>query len=253
METGQLGFVQQFVDIAKRTFTLPILKQHMMDAVKEIGFAHFSMTHHVDLQATGAANNVALTNYPDDFVENYLTTRMYRSDPVVAASCHTATGFKWSEMGRLIRFRKDQLRIFELSRRTGLGEGYAVPVHLPGEANGACVFATQAGHDIPAQNEFMAQLIGRYAFDAARMIIRRRDHLPKPGGEPKLTTRQIDCVLLVAKGHSNHEIAEKLSIRTTTVTDYLDEARRRYNARNRTQLAMRAVFDGTFSLSDALS
>jgi LuxR family transcriptional regulator, quorum-sensing system regulator CciR len=251
-DDGLVETVQQFVDLLERTFTLADLKRHLTDIVKDMGFQHFSMTHHVDLRNGNPGENVALTDYPEEFVETYLTNKMYTSDPVVLASCHKATGFRWSELGQIITIRGDSRQIFDLSTRAGLSDGYAVPVHLPGEANGACVFATATGHSLPQKRDFMAQLVGRYAFEGARRIIRKRDRVPKPGADPKLTTRQRDCVLLVARGYSNNEIAEELGIRPRTVEDYVEEARRRYGARNRTHLSMHAVFDGTFSLNDVL-
>jgi LuxR family quorum-sensing system transcriptional regulator CciR len=98
----------------------------------------------------------------------------------------------------------------------------------------------------------MAQLVGPFAFEAARKIIRRYQGRSRPTSGGRLTPRQLDCVLLVARGKTNREIAADLGIKPDTVVEYLEEARRHYEARNRTDLAFRAVYDGAFTLSDVL-
>ena len=134
--------------------------------------------------------------------------------------------------------------------RAGLGDGYSVPAHVPGEANGLCTFIVRTGRANPSRRLPMAQLAGAFAYQAARRLRTRS----QPGaGDPlvRLTDRQLECVLLIARGKTDWEIANILGLKEDTVTEYVDDARCRYDVGRRTQLVVRALMDGQITLQDA--
>ena len=63
-----------------------------------------------------------------------------------------------------------------------------------------------------------------------------------------LTRRQIQCVVLLANGATDEEIASELAISHATVRFHLDCARRKFSARSRTHLAALAVHAGVVRL-----
>ncbi|OYW87552.1 MAG: hypothetical protein B7Z20_04845 [Sphingobium sp. 32-64-5] len=67
-----------------------------------------------------------------------------------------------------------------------------------------------------------------------------------------LTERQRDCVIWVARGKTDWEIARILGLSHETVTEYLKRARERYGVGKRTLLAVHALFDGTISFNDVM-
>jgi LuxR family quorum-sensing system transcriptional regulator CciR len=60
-------------------------------------------------------------------------------------------------------------------------------------------------------------------------------------------------VVLAGRGYTDREAAAALGIAEDTVTEYLDEARRRYGVSRRATLILRAIFDGQIALSDVLT
>jgi LuxR family quorum-sensing system transcriptional regulator CciR len=94
----------------------------------------------------------------------------------------------------------------------------------------------------------LTQLIGTFAFEAARRLQRSDGGAPPP----QLTDRQAECVALVARGKTDWEIARILGIGAETVTQHLKDARDRYGVTKRTMLAVRALFDGVISFTDIL-
>ena len=56
--------------------------------------------------------------------------------------------------------------------------------------------------------------------------------------------RQADVVKLVARGHSNKEIADQLFLAETTVKGYVSEVLAKYDLRDRTQLVVLAYESG---------
>lgn len=68
----------------------------------------------------------------------------------------------------------------------------------------------------------------------------------RPGVD--LTRRQIQCVVLLANGATDEEIASELAISHATVRFHLDSARRKFQARSRAHLAALAVHAGVVRL-----
>lgn len=59
-----------------------------------------------------------------------------------------------------------------------------------------------------------------------------------------LTDRQLDVLVLIAAGHTNTEIAERLCVSPETVAHHLRDMLTRADARNRAELLARAFVSG---------
>lgn len=216
---------------------------------EEMGFRYFALTHHVDMrQAPHPA--IRLDNYPLDWARYFDEARLGPSDPVHRASHLTSVGFAWSQLPELIQLSDRDYEILEHAGRSGLGDGFTVPAHVPGEVNGSCSFAAPAGQPLKEEHLPLAQLVGAFAFEAARRLWRDRVVSPLP--QPRLTDRQRDCVLWAARGKSDWEISRILGVSHETVIQHLKQARERYDVGKRTLLAIHALFDGTISFIDIL-
>lgn len=214
----------------------------------DLGFQYFALGHHVDVAAAGAAA-IRLHNYPQGWADYYDRNALGVSDPVHRASHVTSVGFRWSQMAAMIPLTATDLQILALGRAQGIGNGFTVPAHVPGEARGSCSFANETGRPLPEAMLPLAQLAGNFAFEAARRLWTGRG-----GGvthrEPVLTDRQRDCVLWVARGKGDWEIGRILGISEETVARHIKQACERYGVNKRTLLVIRTLFDGTLTFSD---
>lgn len=216
---------------------------------RELGFTYFALTHHVDMRrATQPA--IRLHNYPGDWVEYYDENSLGVSDPVHRASHMTSVGFAWSEIPRMIALTPRDHEILMQGGGRGIGDGFTVPANVPGESNGSCSFANPAGTTIREDDLPLAQLVGAFAFEAARKLWRVRALPLHP--LPRLTDRQRECILWVARGKSDWEISRILGIQHETVIRHLKQARERYGVGKRTMLAVQALFEGSISFTDIL-
>jgi LuxR family quorum-sensing system transcriptional regulator CciR len=215
---------------------------------RELGFSYFALTHHVDIrQASQPA--IRLHNYPPAWVEYFDDQKLGASDPVHRASHLTSIGFAWSQLPKLIQLTPRDREVLSRAGCSGIGEGFTVPAHVPGESNGSCSFATRRGSPIPEEHLAVAQLVGAFAFEAARRLWRMRGtHMPRRS----LSDRQRDCVIWAARGKSDWEISQILGISHETVIQHLKQARQRYGVSKRTMLAVSALFDGTIGFIDVL-
>ena len=216
---------------------------------RELGFTYFALTHHVDIRRA-VQPAIRLHNYPEDWVEYYDDNSLGVSDPVHRASHVTSVGFAWSEIPRMIALTARDQEILVRGGSKGIGDGFTVPANVPGESNGSCSFANPRGTRMCEEDLPLAQLVGAFAFEAARRLWRVRAPLAEP--MPRLTERQRECILWVARGKSDWEISRILGIQHDTVVRHLKQARDRYGVGKRTMLAVQALCEGSISFTDVL-
>jgi DNA-binding CsgD family transcriptional regulator len=214
----------------------------------EIGFRYFALTHHLDIPRAPQPA-VRIHNYPDAWVDYFDRQRLGPSDPIHRASHMTAVGFSWSRVPRLIQLTPRDRDVLARAQKLGIGNGFTVPAHIPGESAGSCSFAAGPAEEARGDRLYLAQIVGGLAFEAARRLVAAR---PSPADRPHLTDRQRECVYWAARGKSDGEIAAILGISHETVILHLKQARARYGVFKRTQLAVHALFDGTLSFVDLL-
>jgi LuxR family quorum-sensing system transcriptional regulator CciR len=248
---SQVNELQDFVRQCNTATTEEQLFGLLDHATHQLGFEQFAMGHHVDL--TGPPEDaIRLTTYNPDWIEIALTQRFFVDDPIHAASAKAAVGFLWSAVDKMIELTDRQKSILEAARKYGLADGYTVPVHVPGEYTGTCSFGASSLDNLAPDALPRAQLVGAFAFEAARRIMRAKRRSKHAEDMPVLTERQLDCVTLVAMGKSDWEIGTILGISPATAHEHIETARRRYGVSKRTQLVIRALFDGQISFSDIL-
>lgn len=252
---SQLADVQTFIDLSRQVSSAADLHFLMRAVTKEIGFDHYALIHHVDLSPFShnlshieRGELLMLTDYPESWVERYVANNIVSNDPVLLASQRTNCGFCWEDVPGLIKLTSALRQITEDTRKAGILNGFTVPAHVPGEANGSCNFAMSRHQEAPKHNFGMAQLIGSFAFQAARSLILNAQSVNL---DPvQLTNRQLECVALVARGKSDWEIGCILGVSEETVKKHLRDARERYDVPKRVQVVLRAVFDGQLPLAE---
>jgi LuxR family quorum-sensing system transcriptional regulator CciR len=169
---------------------------------------------------------------------------------VLLACERTTTGFFWSQLGEFVKLDPRHMQRVDEVRRAGLGEGFAVPNHIPGEYSGSVQFAVGEGEQFPREMASALQSVATYAFEAARRLARS-------SGEPivasaPLTERQLDCLLLAARGKSDTDIGHLLGLSPRTVNSYMEAAKRRYCVATRQQLMILALFNRQITFSEVL-
>jgi len=241
-----LAAAKEFLELAQRATTNDELNDALAIVCDAMGFQYFALTHHVDFATAGAAA-VRLHNYPPNWVAWFDENRLGVTDPVHRASQVTSAGFVWDKVPDMIKLTTGDRDVLAKARDEGIGDGFTVPAHVPGEASGSCSFAVAPSRTVRDEHLPIAQLVGAFAFEAARRINRVRTVDTE---SPTLTERQRDCVLWMARGKTDWEIARILGLSPETVTQHMNTARERYDVAKRPLLAVRALFDGHISFGD---
>ena len=238
--------VDAFVRDVCKLKTEEALGEALSAVAHDLGFTYFALTQHVDIRRTSDA--IRIHNYPPGWAVWFDEQSLGTSDPVHRASNVTSVGFAWSSLPDMIALTAADEKVLERARRHGIGDGFTVPAHVPGEAHGSCSFACACGDLLVEDRLPLLQLVGAFAFEAARRM--RREQFS--AGPVRLTERQRECVMWAARGKSDWEIATILGISEETVGEHLRHARERYGVGKRTLVAVHALFDGTIGFLDVL-
>jgi LuxR family transcriptional regulator, quorum-sensing system regulator CciR len=245
---SDLSFVTEIVEHLRNVTSESDILRIVDDVSRALGFDYFALIHHADLSRL-SPSLVHIDTYPAVWREHFIANSIYLDDPILNACARTHLGFAWHEVTDIIKLSPRHRAILESARREGIGDGFTVPINIPGEVNGSCSFATRFGKVLPHNYLIFAQLLGSFAFQAARQI-KQKAHPNTSRRLPMLTPRQRECVVLVGNGKTDWEIATILGLKEDTVTKYLNAARERYGVARRMQLVVAAIYDGQISLNE---
>lgn len=244
--------VQTFVAEANRVTEMKELQTLLEAAVRDLGFDYFALVHHVNIYQT-KGDVVFLFDFPDAWVELIDGRSYFIDDPVHVACEKSAVPFTWADVPRMIALTERQREMLAAAKAAGMGGGFTVPIHIPGEYTGSCTFSTRLGRDLPEATLPAAHYIGSFAFEAARRVVQRQaDQRGQRTAitQPKLTRRQLDCVVLAGRGKSDKDVAQILGISDQTVHQHMETAKRKYDVATRMQLIVRALFDSQLAFAD---
>ena len=222
------------------------LAELMTSVANDMGFRFYALVDHADLRA-GHHGKVDIKDYPPAITERLIGRNLYRRDPVIRGCLFADSAFIWSELDAIIKIDHRDRDSFAIGAREGLNDGVTVPYTRLGAHSGSCTFA---GITDPARIDSLlgiAQMIGIFAFQAARRLV---GPTPVVADPPRLHPRPRDCIVLAGRGLSNKEIARVLTLAPRTVDGYLTEARRLFDAHDRTELVVSAVLAGAVGLDE---
>src|SRR3546814_12414999 len=90
------------------------------------------------------------------------------ADPVRRAGERSLVGFEWQHLPDLVPMTEGDRHMLAVGRENGVGDGFTVPRHLPGEARGSCSFAGRPNREIPREMLPVAAILGAFALASAR-------------------------------------------------------------------------------------
>jgi LuxR family quorum-sensing system transcriptional regulator CciR len=244
---NQLERVQEFAEAAFKATSLSQLHTLLADVTPGFGSDFFLMVHHADFSA-GDRGLIWVGNYPQEFIKISPQMGEPLDDPILAACEKTLTGFFWSEVESIVTLTENHKRRRAAIHGIGLGDGFVVPTHIPGEHAGSCHFAAEQGRQVPRENSAALQTIASFGFEAARRLVAVRDALV--GCRAALTDRQRECLILSARGKSDSVIGQLLGLSPKTVNMYIESAKRRYGVATRTQLVVSALYASEITFLD---
>jgi LuxR family transcriptional regulator, quorum-sensing system regulator BjaR1 len=173
-----------------------------------------------------------IVDWPPEWRRFYLNQGLVERDPLIDALTYRHQPFTWSELRKDRKLQKIGREVLEKAAEAGWTEGLVVPLS---RGNNRIGLVSIVGHDTdlgPDERAFLC-LISICLHGHARSLVRREGFAIPPAG---LTTREVQCVRLVAQGLTDNAIAKRLSIATSTAHEFVEKAKRRLKTRTRVEM-----------------
>lgn len=212
---------------------------------RRLGFDHFALSLETRTNST-TETELLLHDYPDAWAKVYVNFDLAGQDPVRRACDKSFVGFAWDSISRLIPLTRGDRQMLAVGRECGIGDGYTIPRHLPGMARGTCTFVVGPEKSLPRRLLAVAEIAGSLALSCALGLT----GIAARTADPRLSDRQRECLLWVARGKTAAETAMILGISTETVVQHLKLARERYDVHCKQSLVLAALFDGMIGFGD---
>src|SRR5262245_7293329 len=191
------------------------------------------------------ADCIWLNNRPQEFVDRYIEKNYVVRDPVVTELRRTMHPFSWDDVRSRRELSRSEKSIMDEARDFGSRDGLIIPiVTLSGSVS---VFSPCGGEpNLSQRARASMEIIGVYSHHALKRALiksQREDAVRTP-----LTPREREIMQWVAAGKTDEEIADILSIGTTTVTSHVEHAKQKLDAFRRTYAVVQAIRFGEITL-----
>jgi DNA-binding CsgD family transcriptional regulator len=215
--------------------------ERLADAFASV-VAQLGMTASVSGMLTGpraiANRPIHFRNWDPKWLELYDSQGFLAYDPLIRWPMVSGAAGSWTEIYAKFPARDPGHGILAAARKFNYHEGFVTPVRTLDGSTG--LVSVGGGRRAPFDRrerlylEAVSTCVLRQAED---LLGAEQPEIPAS----KLTQRERECVALLRQGMTDAEIAKTMGIAPGTVRDYIDQARAKLGARNRTQLAVMAV------------
>jgi LuxR family quorum sensing-dependent transcriptional regulator len=240
-------YARRMLEFVERLQKLDNYEDICREITAEMEWFGFSHVSHICLPGPGQSqtDSLMLNTRPRDYVENYIEKNHVVRDPVMTELRRNLNPCSWSEIRNSRDLNRAERTIMDEAREFGVLEGLTIPII---SESGSISLFCPCGKDpiLTRPARAALEIIGIYthhALQRATLVGQRKG----PSHTP-LTPREREIMQWVAAGKTDEEIADILSIGTTTVTTHVENAKQKLDAFRRTYAVVQAIRYGEISL-----
>jgi LuxR family quorum sensing-dependent transcriptional regulator len=192
-----------------------------------------------------AQDGILLNNRPQEYIERYVEQNYFVRDPVIAELRRNLNPYSWGDIRENRDLKKSEKVILDEARDFGATDGFTIPiVTLSGSVSLFCPCGLDP--DLSQRARAALEIIGIYSHHALKRALVQKQR--EDAAHTPLTPREREIMQWVAVGKTDDEIADILSIGTTTVTSHVENAKQKLDAFRRTYAVVQAIRFGEISL-----
>jgi LuxR family quorum sensing-dependent transcriptional regulator len=240
-------YSKRTLDFVQRLQQLTDYDEVCRQITTELAWFGFSCVTSWSLPGPGghAADGVVLNTRPQEYVDRYCEKNYVAHDPAVLELRKTLNPFSWSDIRGRRDLSKAQKTILDEAREFGARDGFIIPIVT---LSGSMALFSPCGlePDLSERARAAVEVIGVYSHHALRRSLMQ--HQRHEAVHTPLTPREREIMQWVAMGKTDEEIADILSIGTTTVTSHVEHAKQKLDAFRRTYAVVQAIRFGEITL-----
>ncbi len=239
--------LQSFIEICgQKDVSVDSLATAFRKAIERLGFRYFACLSHVD-PVHPPAHAIMLHNYPAAWVRRFSEQKLYAIDPVLRRAEREEEPFFWDRAFRT-SLTLPQRKMLADAASLGIAHGFTFPVHpmaSPSPLPASCSIVPGSAR-VGLGNYFVAEGLANHLVSVLGRI--RVAH--EPIATCNLSHRERQCVLLIAQGKTDAEVASALGMMKSTAHTYIERLKMRLGVKSRTAAVARALITGQISPHD---
>jgi LuxR family quorum sensing-dependent transcriptional regulator len=190
------------------------------------------------IRGEATENHFYFDNSPPEWQALY-NKEVVADDPLIVQARRRIEPFTRTELKADPDLPEPVRQAFAITHAHGWLDGFAIPIHGPG---GYVALISFAGGEIDLDPTDRAILVAiAHGAHARALELYAQRH--GPTHEP-LSAREVQVMRLVASGRTDREIGQLLEIAETTAHFHVEQAKRKLNARSRSQAVGTLILEG---------
>jgi LuxR family quorum sensing-dependent transcriptional regulator len=242
---GHFDRTLEYIDQVQRATTAAAVCERLLSVTSNFGLTALiaATVPQPGTSSSQQKDHVLLCDWPNEWLERYLTRNYVDHDPVVSHLKLLRAPFQWREAVQSMPADKSSDEVMRDAREFKLRDGLAFPLVT---LEGQIALVSLGGEAVElSDSEFaMVSLASTYAIGRAMQL---QTTTSKVIEHIELTPRERECLQWAAVGKSEWEISQILGISEHTSEKHLLNAKSKLGAANRVQAVAEAIRHGYIS------
>jgi LuxR family transcriptional regulator, quorum-sensing system regulator BjaR1 len=232
----------EFCDVVNRLKTASEIERVTLDALSQFGLHHATCAI-VPPPGQSPSQGIIMNNRPAEYLRRYAEENYAQKDPVILELNHATRPFSWGDVKAKRKLTREQLAIVDEATEFEATDGLIIPIYTP---TGLSIFAPCGRKpNLSPRARSAVEIIGITAHQA---LLRAKQVNYRVASTVRLTSRECEVLKWITNGKTDDEIGMILSISKNTVGGYVENAKRKLNAGNRTAAVIEAMRRGELNL-----
>ena len=242
---GHFDRTLEYIDQVQRAGTAAAVCERLLSVTSNFGLTALiaATVPQPGTSSSQQKDHVLLCDWPNEWLERYLTRNYVDHDPVVSHLKLLRAPFQWREAVQSMPADKSSDEVMRDAREFNLRDGLAFPLIT---LEGQIALVSLGGEAVElSDSEFaMVSLASTYAIGRAMQLQTTASKIIE---HIELTPRERECLQWAAVGKSEWEISQILGISEHTSEKHLLNAKSKLGAANRVQAVAEAIRHGYIS------
>ncbi len=231
---------EQCLNSLQQVVNKEMMNNWFEDLITGLGLEYFCFSFSMPQSMQDNAHFI-LTNYPENWLNEYSENGYRHIDPFNNHCLESATPIIWADINNYPRFNTSEYKKY-ISRLRNYRLDNGLSVALRGKGCSICILNFNWNIDKSADQvtelALLAQTILPYLFDSAK-------HLKVVDNQAsRLTKREVECVSWAIDGKTSWEISKILGLSERTVVFHMTNLIRKTDTANRQQAIAKALMQG---------